>query len=151
VLGARAPANADTFRANAEVFKVRLDQLAAELESDLAQVAGKPYIVFHDALQYFERRFRLRLVGSISVSPEVPPSAKRLSALRKRIATLGAVCAFAEPQFDTRLVDAVIEGTSARTGSIDPEGARVAPGPELYVTLLRNLARDLKGCLAPPA
>jgi zinc transport system substrate-binding protein len=151
VLGTREPANATVFRANAEAAKAKLDQLSAELAADLRPIAGRPYIVFHDALQYFERRFNLRVVGSISISPEIPPGAKRLSALRKRIASLGAVCAFAEPQFDTRLVDTVIEGTPARVGTIDPEGARIEPGPNLYATLLRNLARDLKTCLSPPA
>ena len=151
VLAAKAPADAALFRANADALKAKLDALSTELAADLKPIAGKPYIVFHDALQYFERRFRLRVVGSIAISPEMAPSAKRLSTLRKRIASLGALCAFAEPQFDTRLIDTVIEGTKARTGSIDPEGARIEPGPELYFTLLRNLARDLKACLAPPA
>jgi zinc transport system substrate-binding protein len=149
VLAAKEPANAQLFRANADAAKARLDQLSADLATELAPIAGKPYIVFHDALQYFERRYRLRVVGSIAISPEVPPSAKRLSALRKRIAALGAICAFAEPQFDTRLIGTVTEGTKAKTGSIDPEGAKIEPGPELYATLLRNLARDLKACLAP--
>jgi zinc transport system substrate-binding protein len=151
VLAAKAPADAAVFRTNAEAYKTELDQLSAELAAELAPIAGKPYLVFHDALQYFERRYRLRVVGSVAISPEVAPSARRLTTLRKRIASLGAMCAFAEPQFDTRLIDTVIEGTKARTGSIDPEGARIEPGPELYSTLLRNLARDLKACLAPAA
>ena len=75
----------------------------------------------------------------------VPSGCQRL---RKRIAT-SAVCAFAEPQFDTRLVDAVIEGTPARMGTIDPEGARIEPGPDLYETLLRNLAQDLERLSRP--
>ena len=151
VLAAKAPADAALFRANADGLKAKLDALSTELAADLEPIAGKSYIVFHDALQYFERRYRLRVVGSIAISPEMAPSAKRLTTLRKRIASLGALCAFAEPQFDTRLIDTVIEGTKARTGSIDPEGARIEPGPELYFTLLRNLARDLKACLAPQA
>jgi zinc transport system substrate-binding protein len=151
VLSAKAPANTAQFRANADAFKARLDRLATDLAADLKPIATRPYIVFHDALQYFERRFGLRVVGSISVSPETPPSAKRLSALRKRVGARGAACVFAEPQFDTRLVEAVIEGTPARMGRIDPEGAGIDPGPDLYVTLLTSLARDLKGCLAPPA
>ena len=151
VLSAKEPANAARFTANAAALKTKLDELSAELARDLAPVAGKPYIVFHDALQYFERRYKLRVVGSISISPDVPPSAKRLSTLRKKIASLGAVCVFAEPQFDTRLVDNVIEGTRARTGTIDPEGIRIEPGPDLYFTLLRKLTQDLKNCLAPPA
>jgi zinc transport system substrate-binding protein len=151
VLAAKAPADAALFRTNADAFKVKLDQLSVEVATELAPIAGRPYIVFHDALQYFERRYGLRVVGSIAISPELPPSARRLSTLRRRVASLGALCAFAEPQFDTRLIDTVIEGTKARTGTIDPEGTRIEPGPDLYFMLLRNLARDLKACLATPA
>ena len=151
VLGAKEPASASIFRVNADALKTRLDALSVELARETTPLAGKPYIVFHDALQYFERRFRLRVVGSISVSPERPPSAKRLTTLRRKIMSLGAVCVFAEPQFDTRLVDNLIEGTRARAGTIDPEGARIEAGPDLYFTLLRNLAQDLKRCLAPSA
>lgn len=151
VLSAKEPAKAELFNANAAALKAKLDGLSAELDRELAPLAGKPYIVFHDALQYFERRYKLRVVGSIAMSPEVPPSAKRLTTLRKKIASLGAVCVFAEPQFDTRLVDNLVEGTRARTGTIDPEGSRIEPGPDLYFTLLHNLAKDLKSCLTPPA
>jgi zinc transport system substrate-binding protein len=151
VLSAKEPASAALFEKNAVAAKAKLDELSAELERDLAPVADKPYIVFHDALQYFERRYRLRVAGSISMSPEVPPSAKRLTTLRRKIRSLGATCVFAEPQFDNRLVENLVEGTRARTGTIDPEGARVEAGPDLYFTLLRNLAKDLKNCLAQPA
>ena len=148
-LAAKAPAQAAAFHANAARLKSGLDALSAELARELAPIAGKPYIVLHDALQYFEQRYDLKPAGSITVSPEVPPSAWRLTALRARIGQGGAICVFAEPQFDTRLVSAVVEGTSARVGTIDPEGSRIEPGPDHYFTLLRNLAKDLKACLAP--
>jgi zinc transport system substrate-binding protein len=148
VLSTKEPAKASVYRANAEALKTKLDELNAEIARDLAPIADKPFVVFHDALQYFERRYGLKAVGSIAMSPEVAPSAKRLSTLRKRVATLGAVCVFAEPQFDTRLANNLVEGTRARTGTIDPEGSKIEAGPDLYFTLLRNLARDLQGCLA---
>jgi zinc transport system substrate-binding protein len=147
-LSARAPARAAVYRANAEELKVELDLLESELAQDLAPVAGKAYIVFHDALQYFEQRFGLKALGSIAISPEVQPSAKRLSQLRSQVGARAVRCVFAEPQFDTRLVDALVEGTSARAGTIDPEGSRIEPGPDHYFLLLRNLAKDLKACLA---
>ena len=150
-LRAKDPANAPLYKANADALRTGLAALAAELDRDLAPIARRPYIVFHDATQYLERRYGLNVVGSISVSPEVPASGKRLTELRRKIDELGAVCVFAEPQFDTRLVDNLIEGTAARLGTIDPEGGRLEPGPELYFTLMRQLAGDLRGCLAPPA
>lgn len=147
VLAAKQPSKADLFRSNAVALKSKLDALDSELAGKLASVAGKPYIVFHDALQYFERRYKLSAVGAISVNPEVAPSAKRLTALRKRVASLGATCVFAEPQFDARLVSNLVEGTQARTGTIDPEGGRLDAGPEHYFGLLRGLARDIQACL----
>jgi zinc transport system substrate-binding protein len=147
-LSVEEPAQAAAFRGNAARLKADLDALHAELAHELAPIAGKPFIVFHDALQYFERRYGLKAVGAIAISPEVPPGARRLSALRRQIIELGAECVFAEPQLDTRRVSAVVEGTGARVGSIDPEGSKIEPGPDHYVALLRALARDLKACLA---
>jgi zinc transport system substrate-binding protein len=148
-LSAKDPAHASRYRANAAAAAGKIDALAAELERELRSVAGKPFVVFHDAYQYLERRYALAGVGSISVSPDVPPSAKRLADLRKRIAAREAVCVFAEPEFEQRLVRNVIEGTSARMGTLDPEGARLDPGPDLYFKLMRKLAADLKECLSP--
>jgi zinc transport system substrate-binding protein len=150
-LSARDPAHAALYQANAKALRAKLEALAAELGRDLEPIASRPYIVFHDATQYLESRYGLNVVGSISISPEVPASGKRLTELRRRIGELGAVCVFAEPQFDTRLVENLIEGTSARSGTLDPEGGRLEPGPDLYFALMRQLAGDLKGCLAPPA
>ena len=150
-LGARYPEHALAFKANAAALAAKLDALASELEGDLKPVADKPYIVFHDAFQYLERRYGLNVVGSISINPEVPPSAKRLTDLRRKIQSLGAVCVFAEPAFDRRLVDNLIEGTSARTGTLDAEGSSLDPGPDLYFTLMRMLAGALKSCLGAAA
>lgn len=150
-LSAKDPANAAAYRANAGALTVKLRALGDELDRDLQPIASRPYIVFHDAYQYLERRYGLTVVGSISVSPEVPASAKRLRALRRKITELGAVCVFAEPQVDTRLVENLIEGTRARSGTLDPEGGALEPGPDLYFTLMRKLAVNLRSCLAPPA
>ena len=53
------PANAATYTANAEAFARSLDALSAAIAAELAPVKDKPYVVFHDAYQYFEKRFGL--------------------------------------------------------------------------------------------
>ncbi len=148
-LAARAPSLSATYLANADGAKARIDTLVADMTAELKPVAGMPYVVFHDAYQYFEHRFSLNVVGSITVNPEVPPSGKRLSALRAKLAKLNAACAFGEPNFDAKVLAVVTEGTSARISTLDPEGAALMPGPDLYDTLMRNLARNVRMCLQP--
>lgn len=146
-LSAANPIAAATYAANADAAKARIATLTADLERDLAPLKGRPFIVFHDATQYFEARFGLQAAGTITVSPEVQPSAKRLNDIRNKIRTLSATCVFAEPQFKSKLVDTVVEGTSAKTGTLDPEGGLLVPGPDLYSKLMQDLAGNLKSCL----
>ncbi len=148
-LTAADPAHAETYAANADKLEVRLDGLIAKTEADLAGVKGRPFIVFHDAYQYFERRFAMPAAGSITVSPETPPGARRIAELQAKVKAVGATCVFAEPQFEPALVDVVIEGTEAKAGVLDPEGAALKDGPELYFELIDNLAAALKDCLSP--
>lgn len=147
-LAAAAPAEVAKFQANAADLAKRLDALDVELARDLKPAAGKPFVMFHDSLQYLEARYGLAAAGTITVSPDEKPSAKRLADLRKKISGLSAVCVFREPQFPDKLVGSVTEGTKARTAVVDPEGGLIEPGPDLYFQLMRKTAEALKGCLA---
>jgi zinc transport system substrate-binding protein len=141
------PENAGTYRANAAALARRIDALDAEIAAQLAPVKDRPFVVFHDAYQYFEAHYGLAAAGSITLSPDQPPGARRLSDIRAAIAERGVACVFREPQFEPALVEAVIDGTGARQGELDPEGAALKEGPELYFELMRGLARNLAGCL----
>ncbi|MDX2307069.1 MAG: zinc ABC transporter substrate-binding protein [Hyphomicrobium sp.] len=147
-LSAAYPDKKDIFQRNADATIARLDALSTEVNTMLEPVKGRPFVVFHDAYQYFEARFGVPAIGSITVSPEVQPSAKRLTAIREKIRASNAHCVFAEPQFQAKLVATVTEGTGARAGTLDPEGATVAAGPGAYDRLIRGLAANLKDCLS---
>jgi len=146
-LSATDPANASTYAANVARTNKKLDALVSEINTTLAPVHGKQFIVFHDAYQYFEKRFDMEAAGSITVNPEVRPSAERVAAIRDKVRDLDEACAFSEPQFDSQLIDVAIEGTSARTAVLDPLGATLDDGPELYFDLIRNLATSMRDCL----
>lgn len=141
------PENATTYQANAEAELVKLDELEAELAATLAPVADKPFIVFHDAYQYFESRFGLDVAGSVTVTPDVMPGAARIDELKAKLAELGATCVFAEPNFEPTIIAAITEGSSAKSGVLDPEGGALTEGVDLYPTLLRGLATSLVDCL----
>jgi zinc transport system substrate-binding protein len=146
-LAAADPENAAVYAANAQRERAALEALTAWLDSELAPVRDKPFIVFHDAYQYLERRFRLTVAGTLTVVPDSAPGAQRVAELRDKVANAGAVCVFAEPQFEPAIVQTIIAGTPARAGTLDPEGASLPEGPGLYAALLENLADALVTCL----
>jgi zinc transport system substrate-binding protein len=147
-LTALDPDNAPRYRANAAAVGTRIAALDRELAARLAAVRERPYLVFHDAYQGFERHYGLHPLGAVTVSPGRPPGAARLRALRAAITESGARCVFREPQFEPRLARTVAEGTGARLAVLDPLGADVEPGPEAWFTVMRRLADALLACLA---
>lgn len=147
-LSALDPANAKAYAANAAAALKRLKALDAELAARLRPLSGRTYVVFHDALQYLEKRYGLTPAGSITVDPERPPSPRRMAALRERLKKAGAACVFREPQFAGSTVQALAESAKARVGLLDPEGATLDPGPDLYFRLMTGLAGSLAECLS---
>lgn len=147
-LGRLDPRHAAAYRANAARVKQRLTELDHELSRRLAPVQAIPYLVFHDAYQYLERRYHLNSVGAIMVDPEHKPGARRLSEMRARIDKQHARCVFSEPQFSKKLPDILVAGTRARSAILDPLGLNIPIGEDLYFRLMSRLGRDLAECLA---
>lgn len=142
------PENAAIYAANATAGQAELASLVTEITAQLAPVADRPHVVFHDAYQYFEGRFGTTPLGAISISDASAPSAARLSELRAALTEAGVVCAFAEPQFDPRLVVAVTEGTPSRTAVLDPIGIEIPLGATFYGTMIREMAQAKLDCLS---
>jgi len=149
VLAQADPPHAAAYRANAQHLRAGIAALDHELAKRLEPVRERPFLVFHDAYAYLEHRYGLHAVGAITVEPDQPPGARRVIELRERIRDAGAVCVFAEPQFQPHLVRILIEGSDIRAGVLDPLGADLPAGTALYFTLMRDLAKSLRTCLAP--
>ncbi|HEY5720646.1 MAG TPA: zinc ABC transporter substrate-binding protein, partial [Gammaproteobacteria bacterium] len=141
------PANAALYRSNAAQLQQRLARLDDELRARLAPLAGIPYLVYHDAYQHLESRYGLTPAGAVSPDPDHPPGARRLAELRELVRAGGARCLFVEPQFPPDLAETLAEDLPLRIATLDPLGAALAPGPELYFGLLRGLAQGLADCL----
>ncbi|MEK1930787.1 MAG: zinc ABC transporter substrate-binding protein [Pararhizobium sp.] len=142
------PDNAAAYKANLDALSTRLDTLDKTLVETVAPIKDRPFIVFHDAYQYFEHRYHVKVAGSITVSPETLPGAERLTEIHDKIVELGATCVFAEPQFEPKLVNVVLEGTPAKSGTLDPEAATLDAGPDLYFQLMEGIGTSLKTCLS---
>ncbi len=146
-LSAVDPANAVRYRRNGEQLQAGLKALDGELQQALAPVHATPYVVFHDAYHYLEHRYQLSPAGSVSLGDGRAPGARRLHEIRQLFNERGAYCIFTEPQFEPRIIRTLVEGTAVRVSELDPLGARIAPGPELYFRLMRELSRSLVECL----
>ena len=141
------PAHAEKYRENEKKLLASLTTLRNDLGDQLAPVQDKPYVVFHDAYQYLEAGFGLNGVGSVTVSPEQKPGAKRLHEIEDKIRDTGAVCVFAEPQFRPAIVKAIVADTGAHIGTLDPLGANIAKGPDAYQAIIKQNVDALADCL----
>jgi zinc transport system substrate-binding protein len=142
------PDNGARYRSNGARVARRIEALDTELDAQLEPVRSIPYIVFHDAYQYLEKHYELTIAGSAILSPAQMPSARRLVKLRDRIKSLGARCLFREPQFESALIDIVIEGTEVRLATLDPLGVQLDPGPDAYFQMMESNVDSIVNCLS---
>jgi len=98
-------------------------------------------IVFHDAYQYFEKRFGINILGAFTVNTDVLPGAEQLSEIREVIEHEKVSCVFSEPQFNPDIINTVAKDMDIKTGVLDPLGATLDPGKGLYFKLIKNISK----------
>jgi len=115
-------------------------------EAQLAPLQSQPFIVMHDAYQYFERDFGLQAAGTIHVNPEVAPSVRRVQALRQTLTERNVKCVFKEPQFPEARLAAVARGADVNIGSLDPLGfdGEIRPYEAFYDRLVQDFVACFK-------
>ena len=148
ILSETYPEHASIYNANGRDLQKRLERLDRYLATTLTPVKSTPYLVFHDAYHYLESRYKLNAAGAVAATPEHTPGARRLREVRKQIRQGEIRCLFREPQFRPPWIELLTEGSSIRIASLDPLGNTLQPRPELYFSLMRNLAASLSECLS---
>lgn len=142
------PENAARYDESAERTKARIDDVQSIIRDSLAPYRDRPFLTSHDSLQYFDRYFDLAAAGSITLTPDQAPSARRVADLRAITSELGAVCIFSEPGYEPKVIQVLKEGANVNVGVIDPLGINLSIGPELYFELMLGLSNDLAACLS---
>jgi zinc transport system substrate-binding protein len=137
-----------TYRANAEAAAARLAALEAEITAMVAPLAGRAFVVPHDAYQYFETAFALPASGAIALSDATAPGPARIAELRDRVAAGDIACILTDPQTNAEWSTLLREEGVARTAEVDPDGTNVTPGPDAHATILRGIAAALADCLS---
>ena len=136
--------NASTYKANSKKVIKDLDGLIKEVKNEINKDAS--FVVFHDAYQYFEKRFGLSVIGALTVNPDVMPGAEQLSEIREVIEHEKAKCIFSEPQFNPNIINSIASDTGVKTGVLDPLGANIDKGKSMYFDLIKDMSNSLKDC-----
>lgn len=136
--------NEAKYKANLKKAHKDLDKLTKKVKSELNKDFKS--IVFHDAYQYFEKRFNINVLGAFTVNTDVMPGAEQLAEIRELIEHDKISCVFSEPQFNPDIIKAVAKDMNIQTGVIDPLGATLNPGKDLYFDLISNMSKSFKGC-----
>ena len=137
-------ANASKYKANLKKALKDLDKLTKKVKSELNKDFKS--VVFHDAYQYFEKRFDVNILGAFTVNTDVMPGAEQLAEIREIIEHDKVSCVFSEPQFNPDIINAVAKDMNISTGVLDPLGATLNPGKDLYFDLISNMSKSFKGC-----
>jgi zinc transport system substrate-binding protein/manganese/iron transport system substrate-binding protein len=130
-----APEHAAAYRANAERVAAELHALDAELRVLLADIAGAPFVPFHDAWPYFAARYGLDLIVEIEPFPGREPSPAYLRYALGLIRASGASAIFSEAQLNRRPAEVVAAEAGVALFELDPLGG--LPGREGYAQMMR--------------
>lgn len=138
------PANKNKYKANADKTIEVLDSLIKEVNQSLPKDIS--YVVFHDAYQYFEKRFEVTSAGALTLNPDVLPGAKQIVDIQSLIKEKNIKCIFSEPQYNPKIIETLASDTNISTGTMDPLGANLDRGVTMYSKLIMNIADSIKNC-----
>ena len=136
--------NSSVYKANSKKLLKDLDGLIKEVKNEINKDAS--FVVFHDAYQYFEKRFGINVIGALTVNPDVMPGAEQLAEIREVIEHEKAKCIFSEPQFNPNIINSIASDTGVKTGVLDPLGANIDKGKNMYFDLIKDMSNSLKDC-----
>ena len=136
--------NSSTYKSNSKKALKEIDNLIKQVKSDINKDAK--VVVFHDAYQYFEKRFDVNIIGALTVNTDVLPGAEQLAEIREVIEHEKVTCVLSEPQFNPDIVKTIANDTNINMGVLDPLGAKLDKGRTLYFNLISNISSSLKNC-----
>src|SRR5581483_10207387 len=104
-LAAADAGHAATYRAATTAYEAQLDALRARTQRKIATIPAtqRTMIVFHNAFDYYARRFGLRIVGAIEPVPGAEPNPAHLADLIRQARSEHVRAVFAEHEYSDKL------------------------------------------------
>jgi zinc transport system substrate-binding protein len=150
ILSTADPDGEAIYRKNSERFKERVEGVTETIQSQLSRYTNQSYVVFHDAFQYFEKRFGLMSPAVLTLNPEIAPSAKVVREIREYLRSSGTRCVFREPQFSPAILSSLTEGLSVTIAELDPLGDNTAMDVDYYPQIIIGMSQSFESCFSQP-
>lgn len=110
----------ETFKANAQSFRGRVEAALARWTTLLAPYRGAKIVAYHDSWPYFTKRFGLTTVGFVEPKPGVPPPPSHISALADLMKRERVRVILMEPYHERRVPDLLARQTGAEVLGLAP-------------------------------
>ena len=144
------PTNEATYTSNTQALIAAIKQSEEEIQKTLSTVKDTPFLVMHDAWQYFTNYFQLKQLDSITLQERLKPSAKAIREARQTIADSNVRCIVTERGFKLKTLRVLTEDMPVNTTEIDPMGRHITLSEQAYPALLDYTAKQLVECLSNP-
>jgi zinc transport system substrate-binding protein len=151
-LAKAAPADASTFRHNADAFEQQISALASDYASGLASCQRTTIVTNHAAFGYLASEYGLTQVAISGLAPDAEPSAQRLADLKDLVARDGITTIFTEDLVSPKVAETLANEAGVSTAVLHTlEGLtadEVAAGDDYISQMRENLTRleDALGC-----
>jgi ABC-type Zn uptake system ZnuABC Zn-binding protein ZnuA len=135
------PDNGGVYADRAQVYQGKLEALDAWIRSETEKIppARRKLVTFHDAFQYFARRYGYAVKGYIVVSPGKEPSAKVMAELVRRVKQDQIPAVFAEAGFNPKLLETLGREAGVKVVTdLYHDSLSEGPPADSYLALMRH-------------
>jgi len=111
------PPHASEYAKNAAAYNVQLDALQRGIAAKIATIppSQRSMIIFHNAFDYYNRRFGIRTVGVVEQSPGQEANPQYVTQLVELARENHVRAVFAEPEYSPKLIQALAKSAGITT------------------------------------
>ncbi|MBP9731983.1 MAG: zinc ABC transporter substrate-binding protein [Candidatus Magasanikbacteria bacterium] len=118
-----SPEHTEEFALRAKNFKDELERKDFEWFTALSGLHNRKLVTFHDAFQYFARRFQLEIVATFEPFPGREPTPQYLIDLKEEVLLHEVKTLYLEPQFSAEAIETFASDNGLTIATLDPEGS----------------------------
>ncbi len=140
------PENTEQYHKNLETLLDKIEQTKDFIASNLTAKAT-PFIVYHDAFQYFEFEHALNYIDTINFNEDTGVSLKKLRKISRQIDQYNIQClVYQAPR--AAIIDALITQSGVKAVELGPLGMNVSDDKNAWFELMEQLALGFSSCLS---